>query len=575
MVADQTPQEDREELEGQLALDGFEAQETQEEPRKLNFEITIDPKTDPADPDLDIDTLRAAIDRDVIAAGMKQVADISKAIITTAAEASAAVRNALNSFAPVARAAITAGDIFNGIRPTIDKILQEYPEISWAELTERMRESLAYIEKLKPYLQAELDQIQDTEITLDDIYACMDMDGTTSLSEDHPIAQIIERAKAAMDHAGEKKTAARSKAKATEKGITLTAGGHIASFTADQFLRSLTTDEIFSLPGGATAEYFDESGKLNMAVVTQRDKKLQNITALHSAFFMDILQRVITKVENDPYSDGPIEIYLPRFFTETGIDPRPDGKTRKKQKEELEGQLALPLGEQRLSKILEISGPFDPLVGRTPEGNYYRVLAFESYDSETETAYYRSPYLTRLVEAQAEAHHGNYNLLLHSTAVNERNKAAVELASVILTGVIKRGYGADPIQAQPKKKQTVTTTAPDGTKKKTVTEYEIQPAPAAKQRPITYRVKYSTLIERSPLLRNALQAILDDKTKKNKNQLYNTKLKQTFEAAARIIMEKSDAPAKYKNLRIKSVTPTKSTLNQLFIIQHDGKPDRQ
>ena len=94
-----------------------------------------------------------------------------------------------------------------------------------------------------------------------------------------------------------------------------------------------------------------------------------------------------------------------------------------------------------------LPSPFDALVGRTPDGSFYRVLSFGGYDKGSETLTISTPYLYRLkaiAEQRASGqNHPQLNRLLHSTVVNEPNRAAVELANRILTGIVTRGVRAD------------------------------------------------------------------------------------------------------------------------------------
>ena len=88
---------------------------------------------------------------------------------------------------------------------------------------------------------------------------------------------------------------------------------------------------------------------------------------------------------------------------------------------------------------------------------------------------------------------------------------------------------------------------------------------------------FQAVIDDCPQIRSELQAILGSNST-HKTQLYNTKLKKTFRAAYRIIMEKSDAPEIYKNFHFvrneyisEVMAPTKSTVKTQIIIQHSGK----
>ena len=267
--------------------------------------------------------------------------------------------------------------------------------------------------------------------------------------------------------------------------------------------------------------------------------------------------------------------------------------------------------------MLNIITPFDPFVGRTPDGSFYRVLTFVSYDKGSETMTISAPYFYRLkaiTEQRATGQkHPQLNRLMHSSAVNEPNRAAVELANRILTGIVKRGVRADyrTYNAEPKKvAETVTRTSKDGQRTTTTTVYDTgsqtddTPAPS---KTVTYKVKYQTLIEDCPQLKSELDEIINgkgkaereaeernasaeeikkarEKDKKTIPQRVNKKLKDVFTAAFRIIAEKSDAPARYLDFTLPTTTrtvkgkkskaydvPTKSTLARYMVITHRGR----
>ena len=267
--------------------------------------------------------------------------------------------------------------------------------------------------------------------------------------------------------------------------------------------------------------------------------------------------------------------------------------------------------------MLDMITPFDPLVGRTPDGSFYRVLTFESYDKGSDTMTISTPYLYRLkVIAEQRAtgqKHPQLNRLMHSSVVNEPNRAAVELANRILTGIVTRGVRADyrTYKAEPKvAKKTVTRTSKDGQRTTTTTVYDTDSQPddaPAPTKTVTYKVKYQTLIDDCPQLKSELDEIINgkgkaereaeernasaeeikkarEKDKKTIPQRVNKKLKDVFTAAFRIIAEKSDAPARYLDFTLPTTTrtvkgkkskaydvPTKSTLARYMVITHRGR----
>ena len=100
----------------------------------------------------------------------------------------------------------------------------------------------------------------------------------------------------------------------------------------------------------------------------------------------------------------------------------------------------------------------------------------------------------------------------------------------------------------------------------------------ANPRPRIFRweARFDSLIADCPQLRSELDEIRSSGGK-DKSQRVNKKLKDTFTAAIRIIMEKSDAPNYYAGLEIKTgkldtfKAPTNSTLKDKLVITHKGK----
>lgn len=405
---------------------------------------------------------------------------------------------------------------------------------------------------------------------------------------------------------GNNKTKTRDAA--IEKGALMTIGGHIASYSTDELKDALNGYSIYRLPSCVDIKRaFDNSGRLNTSVL-QENETLEGVTKIHTAFFMAIVQMV----ELSQSDDNKVDLYLPKICRELKIDPRSySGKRGKGEKRDY--------AEMRFNAILELIILFDPLVGRTPDGSFYRVLAFESYDKGSDTMTISTPYLYKVKansEQNADKEHKRLNRLLHSSAANEANWAAVELANRILTGLVTRGgrrpdyrtYNAEPQIA----KKIVTRTGKDGQRTTTTTVYDIErqtddtPKP---QKIFTFSIKYQSLIDDCPQLKRELDECkhtceieLNERAKKEKRtasaeelkqaqekdkkiapQRINKKLKDTFTTAFRIIEKKSDAPARYLELKLPKTKrkingkeseiydiPTKSTLSRRMVITHKG-----
>ena len=424
-----------------------------------------------------------------------------------------------------------------------------------------------------------------------------------AIRQDRPVSLYANDFMAAWDKVTQEKASPRSAA--VEKGALMTIGGRIASYSTDDLKDALNAYSIYRLPSNVDLKQaFDDTGKLNVLML--QDKPLEGLTQIHTAFLMAVVQAVsLTQIDD---GDNTISFYLPAMCRELGIDPRTYSSKRRA------GQ---DYAEMRLAAMLEIITPFDPFVGRTPDGSFYRVLTFVSYDKDSETMTISVPYFYRhkaITEQRATGQkHPQLNRLMHSSAVNEPNRAAVELANRILTGIVKRGVRADyrTYNAEPKKvAETVTRTSKDGQRTTTTTVYDTgsqtddTPAPS---KTVTYKVKYQTLIDDCPQLKNELDEIINgkgkaereaeernasaeeikkarEKDKKTIPQRVNKKLKDVFTAAFRIIAEKSDAPARYLDFTLPTTTrtvkgkkskaydvPTKSTLARYMVITHRGR----
>lgn len=348
---------------------------------------------------------------------------------------------------------------------------------------------------------------------------------------------------------------------AEERGAIITTDGHVSSFSSDLFVNAFTSKNIYKLPDGTDKnKVFDNNGLLN--TLAQPTDELQSLEEIHTAFLMTACEYVRLTEDDGSHT---FKMYLP------GLDL--DGRTHSKERSK---NTPAVRSEARINYIKNAAAPFDPLVGYTPNGSFYRVLALLEYDAESETATFAAPYIFKIKEMAEDErpHHSAYNKLFHADIINEPNKAAVELANRLLNGVLRLGNTPD---VQRNKKRFMR----EHERQISLFDNEDMAAMGVDNKKITYRIKYTSLLEDCPQLTHILQEILDSDSK-TKYQAYNSKLKQTFEQAYRIIMEKSDAPTYYekftlpgkydkKGKLLKYITPTKSTLNSTLIIKHYGK----
>ena len=411
--------------EGQLSIDGFEtpeAQEAQQDNYTIRFACSSDPACDPNSPEFDPEKYKAALNGDSIQRAMRQM---KAKVLTLTREISKAYD---------AEMIAQLQQILDGLK-------------EWQTLADDVQDYAFDVNSMLPILEEEIAAHQTPDMppaSLDGVLSLMNVDGTPTTEIDgykidNPYIEIIN---AALGKYNAAKKSPRSRA--IERGALLSLDGHIASFTADDLRNALTGDAIFELPGAVDEFAFEkdnngkETGKLLVQSLGKdkngKDKKLNSLGRLHGAFLGAILQGLSMQGGVDNDAGETLSFYLPTIFRNAGIDPREYSKGRDG------GQ---SLSELRLAKIMEILLPFDRLVGRTPDGSYYRVLSFKSYDAESETVEVSAPYLFKAFEmAQAlQGEHSNFNKLLRAEAINEQNTAAVEIANRLLTGLLTRGNG--------------------------------------------------------------------------------------------------------------------------------------
>lgn len=360
------------------------------------------------------------------------------------------------------------------------------------------------------------------------------------------------------------------------------------------------------LPAGIENYILDEQGRINLYDLTGGGNKeiqevLQEVDGLHTAFLMWLLGLAWNNSDIRETNSGNaiMPVYLPAVLEEMRIDPRPrerDKETGLIKKRDAEKTLQ----EMRLDKFMGFLNPLNK-VAAWFGGDLYAIAGFDHYSRESETVYIRTPYMFRLVE-YAKLHatkHGAIKNIFHADIMTE-NQTAVEIANRIAMGLITRGVTREDgntyqTPRKPIKKKT-TRTAADGTKtveeltfapepEQTVTKSRtdengitttVSGTPRKKEKAFTFDIRFSSLIADCPQLQRELEEIRSSGGK-DKSQRINKKLKDTFTAAIRIIMEKSEIPKYYKGLTIRTArfdtfkAPTNSTLSDRMIITHHGK----
>lgn len=419
---------------------------------------------------------------------------------------------------------------------------------------------------------------------------------------------------------GRKRTDAKREAAA--QGAIVSLDGHLTAYSSKEFWQAFMPGRIMRLPYAVNDRTFDVDGRLNELALG--DESLRSLTTLQENFLHAAATLVEKKILAGDYDDQTMTIsFHAGILDQMGIDPRDAGKRR-------DTSDTRTMAQRRYDKLNgEILPPFEPLVGCMPNGSKYRVMAFSSYDADTETITLIAPYIWQVARAAYKAAGGKPQVhhYLHANAGSKRSDAAFELANRIIIGVAQRGSVPDPKKRRQATSKTRTKKLADGSTVTDTTRYEttadrqlarerarteliqaIESATtqAARTRAekrladfdkkaeqeeyelthpvVTYRAKYQTLIDDCPQVKANLNRILTDTTLKHPRQSYNDYLRKTFEAAYSIIMEQSDLPKKYRDLHLPTVkrkkggksvdaydVPSMSTLERTMVITHRGK----
>lgn len=381
------------------------------------------------------------------------------------------------------------------------------------------------------------------------------------------------------------------RAKAIEIGAFTELEARAVIPTKEEYHDVFTRNKLFYITDKMRNSFDAESGKLNpitAGALTTED--FDKITSTDPGLLAHVLHYVISYYVTEGQNGNTVPIYLPKFFRDNNIDPR---KKLKDKETDLIKTENTPLTDARYNKFIEMIAPYEQVIGRFDNGDIYRFMTFESYNKDSETVIISTPYLFEIAR-RVEA--GKFNRLIHPSITSEPNKAAQEIAIRIVQGLATRGARIPDQQPHAKisedqaTERTTYKTDKEGNKVKIVEKFEPDEPRTKEAKKWTYRTKFSTLIKECPLIQKELEEIAQKTVEKdgktiphpNRNQLYNTKLKQTFTAAFRIVEERTDAKLYFENLTLHNrdpktgdyKPPTKSQLNSLLIYTFTGKnPD--
>lgn len=233
------------------------------------------------------------------------------------------------------------------------------------------------------------------------------------------------------------------------------------------------------------------------------------------------------------YGTHTVTVYQPQFFKAMGIDIH---------------------GGKSADMIQKITS-FKNLWGYMPrEGILAKVFDLAEINVSDQTMTFTCPYMARLLEKLDKKNHVEkttkagvlidyenpyFTTLVHSTIASERNKPAVELVYLIITGLASRG--SVPDSKTYSKRQMVNVSLET----------------------VTYSVTFRTLLKDAPLLSERIKSY-DKKSDKDKA------LKRAFEKSYQLLDTKTDASIYYRNLTINRIIPTMNTLDLFLTITHTG-----
>lgn len=318
---------------------------------------------------------------------------------------------------------------------------------------------------------------------------------------------------------------------AENKGALMTIGERLFVPTDPEYQNAFITSDSANI---GLYRVDPESGK-QLAL----DFNTPFIQALAKAFFIDLM--------NGGTGEMGTQIYFPPVARELGYDLRekPAADTK-------DGKALAARSEARQAFIHSVIADIDTIWGKLPHDvTEYKLISVLAYNPDTEILYFVSPYLQKLISAlvskeadQLNSGKNYYNWhcdLLHASAANERNPAAVEMATRLLVGVQQRGLKPDA-----KLKQN---------KGKNYTDEEAKI--------VSYHITCKGLIEECPKIREKLKAQPDTRAK-------TKTLNRTFTAMYRILRKKTDLFSYYDNVIITEVIPTARSLDAEIVITHTG-----
>ena len=168
---------------------------------------------------------------------------------------------------------------------------------------------------------------------------------------------------------------------ARKAGTITSLGDHVATIADKMLQYCFTSRDLKGLPGERDNFLFDSAGKLNE--FSLNGQPLQPLDYIHTGFLMALLQMAnICDIREYNSKDNPsLGVYLPAFFREAHIDPRPrmrteeidsaTGETKKVLRKRQQRADDQTIKHERLQRFIEFMKPLDNRVGIIQGEGYY------------------------------------------------------------------------------------------------------------------------------------------------------------------------------------------------------------
>lgn len=292
------------------------------------------------------------------------------------------------------------------------------------------------------------------------------------------------------------------------------------------------------------------TGNVGLFAIDEKGKKKQLALNINTEFLRMLAKAIFIDFLNGNKSELGTSLYFPSIARELGYDinHRQADKVKDDAQEVQNGITTRT--EARTAFVHGIIKEIDNIWGKLPhDSTEYKLISVLAYNPETEVLHFSSPYLQQLIGALVQKEEAQINGgkkyylwncdLLHASAANERNPAAVEMATRILVGVQQRGLTPDAKLKQNKNRRGKDETT------------------------VTWSISCKGLIDDCPQIREKLKR---SKTTSNRT----TTMQRTFKAMYRILKQKTDIFSYYENLKITEIVPTAKSIDAVIVVTHNG-----